>query len=312
MRWLPLSMILALLAACGVPPTEAERLDEVRGAFVYGQYHAASRLAVPLALRGYSSGNALLAQAQQRPGAQPMSPQQQAEVECMGRVLLAYGAVAANKNTVALAEADLAHERGCDPLLTGIATSLRGVTYSRLDMPQLAVAESQRGAQQLAGIVAPGEQDALGKMLMLHVVLAYSHMHDGRPELAGVHVESLGLLLNTPWLNELFDIGLTGREQGAQPALVRLKRLGDNPDVPPGVRALLAQSVAAVEADYGSVESPMFMPRLFAGVLWELLAERGPDAMRELLQVLRAGAVGIDEAAGWWDRIVGWGLGLLK
>ena len=311
MRWIPLTIALVLLAGCGAPPTEAERLQEIRGAFAYSQYHAASRVGVPLALRGYVTGDALLAKAQRRPVSQPPTPVELMKLECMGRVLLAYGAVAGNKNTVALAETDIAAQRGCDPLLTAMAVSLRGVTYSRLELPQLASAESQRGVQQLAGFDPSAQADALGEMVMLHVVLAYALMQDGHPELAGVHIEAVGLLLKAPWLNELYDIGMAGKIQGPQEVMVRLKRLRNNPDVPASVRVELAEIIASVEADYGSVESRLFLPRLFAGVLWELLAERGPEAMRNLLRTVNTGGVGIDQAAGWWDRTVAWARGLL-
>lgn len=297
-------LLIAALAACS-SKSENEQLLELRDGLAYTQYRRLSESGLPGAIGAYRKG-------MEWSGKAPPVAFDEADY-CAMHVLLAYGALVADKSTIALAESDIVEARNCGSFDRVAANSLRSVVFQRLEWPQLAQAESDKvwTAPQ-----APGaDQPPVAHVITLHAALTYLAVSEKRWDRAQVHIDALGQLLKQPWMSELPRAGLAFQEGRTRDGLVTLKRMSQDPSAPEPVRKELARFIAKVEAKGGDVDSFVFMPRLIAVLTWEAVKQEGPDVLRTttrfaeeqawkpLNDSVKDGAGKAREVAGgWWDK----------
>ncbi|NZA26510.1 hypothetical protein H0E84_08935 [Luteimonas sp. SJ-92] len=300
-----LLILLTVLSACGGKKTESERLAELRDGIVYTRYRQASEATLPGAVVAYQKG----AEWSGRTSPRDIT---QADL-CSMRVLLAYGALISDKNTLAIAETDIVDAGLCSEFDRTAATSLRAVAFQRLEWPGLAKQESARiraAPQQPKDDLAPVE-----RLIVLHMALGYAAVRDGNWNRAQLHFDALGALLQHPWLGDLPRAGFAFHEGRTQDGLITLKRMSRDPNVPEPVREVLSTRIARIEAKVGDVDSAAFMPRLIAAATWEVVKSEGPAALaiaarlvedqawQPLGQSLRNGSDQARTFAGrWWAK----------
>lgn len=300
-------LLIAALAACS-DKSENEQLLELRDSLAYTQYRQLSDHGLPGAIGAYRKG-------MEWSGKQP--PVEFGEADyCAMHVLLAYGALVADKSTIALAESDIVEARGCGAFDRVAANSLRSVVFQRLEWPQLAQAESDK---VWAAPQSPGaEQPPVAHVITLHAALTYLAVSEKRWDRAQVHIDALGQLLKQPWMSDLPRAGLAFQEGRTRDGLVALKRMSRDPSAPEPVRQELARFIAKVEAKGGDVDSFAFMPRLIAVLTWEAVKDQGPEvlstttrfaeeqAWKPLNDTVKQGAgKARDVAGGLWDKARG-------
>lgn len=282
-------LLTVALAACG-NKSETEQLAELRGGIAYTQYRRLSENGLPGGLAAYqkglqwtgenwaSNGRTLNNEASKSPVADlPKGDFSQAEL-CVVHVLLAYGALIANKNTLALAESDIVEAQSCGAFDRAAATSLRAVVFQREQWPGLARLEGEKAwalPTQAGEDLPPAEH-----VMVLHAALAYFAASEQEWERAQLHFDALGQLAGQPWFAQLPPAGIAFRQGRTRDGLIALKKLSVDPSAPADVRKELVALIAKVEAKGGDVDSAVFMPRLVATLSWELIASEGPQLLR--------------------------------
>ncbi len=304
-------LALALLLGACAEKSEAEQLAELRDSLTYSQYRRLSEQGLPGALAAYSAGVRWSEQSRTVPPGK--LPELTDAHLCVLHLMLAYGALSADKTTLALAETDIVEAQQCQAFDDLAAASLRSVVYHRLQWAQLAQAESERvwAAPRVAG----AERGPAEQMIALHLGLGYLAITEKRWDRAQVHIDALARQFDLPWLSELGQVGGALHEGRPKDALVGLKRLSEDPTVPPELRTELLGFIAQVEAKGGDVDSFAFMPRLFVVLTWDAVRDYGPDLLRwgvgfadyegkrQLAQSLEQSQAKAREAANsWWQQ----------
>lgn len=308
-RPLALAALALALTACGAK-SETEQLADLLDGLTYTNYRRVSENGLPAALEAYRFGAQLSGRAGMAPSDLPkLGP---ADL-CIAHLLLAYGALGADKTTIAVAETDIVEAQDCAAFDDLAAASLRSVAFQRLQWPQLAQAESEK-VWRAQGDTA-FEKGPAGQMLALHLGLGYLAVSEKRWDRAQIHADALGQMLRAPWLGKIAGAGVAVQEGRTRDALVALKRLSEDTSVPADLRKELSGFIAQAEAKGGDVDSFAFMPRLLTVLAWDAVQAHGPEAMRAATrfadeQALKpmgeslqkgVGQAG-DVAGGWWRK----------
>lgn len=298
-------VLITALSACGAK-SETEQLAELRDGLIYSQYRRASQTGMPTAIDAYRKG------AQWTGAGAP--PEFTNKDHCTMHVLLAYGALIADKSTISLAESDIVESAGCDEFNRVAADSLRAVIFRRNEWPQLAKAESDK-VWSTPTMPADTSQP-IASVMILHVTLAYLAVSEERWDLAQLHIDALALLLKQPWMSDLPRAGIAFQEGRNGDALIALKHMSEDPTAPPAVRAEVERFIAQIEGKAGLVDSFAFMPKLVAVLTWEAIKQHGPEvikttarfaehqAWKPLNDSVKDGAGKAREVAGsWWNKV---------
>ncbi|MEH6422066.1 hypothetical protein [Pseudomonas sp. CGJS7] len=302
------------LAACG-GKSETEQLAAMREGLVYTQYRNVSENALLEGLAAYRKGLQWTGEnwaGGKLPADLPKGELSKADL-CVTHVLLAYGALIADKRSIALAESDIVDAQQCNTFDRAAASSLRSVVFQREQWPGLAKQESDKAwaLPNQAGETQPPVEH----VIVMHVALAYFAASEQEWERAQVHFDALAQLLKQPWFSQLPAAGIAFKEGRTQDGLVALKKLSRDPSAPEAVRKELVAFIAKVEAKGGDVDSMVFMPRLVAVLGWEAIQAEGPQLLRTVTgfaedQAWAAAGGSVKEgadkaqkaAAGWWQK----------
>lgn len=152
------------------------------------------------------------------------------------------------------------------------------MAFERKHWPQLA----QRSSDSLWKHDA-NPDDTLTTLLMLHVVMAYAAIQDKRWDAAVLHADAIGLAVRAPWLGELARVGQDFAEHRLLEGLRRLKRLSENPNVPPDVRAELQALITRIEAESGDLDSSWVIARILTRFMWQAIEQNAAPATRDLM-----------------------------
>ncbi len=286
-----IALLTLALAACG-SKSETEQLAELRDGITYTQYRRLSENGLPGGLTAYQKGLHWTGEnwASNNPTADlPKGDFSEADL-CVVHVLVAYSALIANKNTIALAESDIVEAQSCGAFDRAAATSLRAVVFQREQWPGLAKLEGEKAWElptQAGEDLPPAEH-----VMVLHAALAYFAASEQEWERAQVHFDALGHLLGQPWFAQIPPVGIAFKEGRTRDGLSAIKKLSVDPSAPAEVRKELVALIAKVEAKGGDVDSAIFMPRLVATLTWEMIAAEGP-------QLLRTATGFAEEQADW-------------
>lgn len=290
-RWL-LVALLATLAGC-TEKTEQQQLDALREGLGYRSYRQFSERGVPLAYEGY-------VRSAQMSGETP--PPLTADDLCAVHTLLSYTALSANKLLPAVVEADLL-ERDCGREGAMIANALRSVAFHRKQWPGLALEASNAAWRD-----APDPDRASALIVALHLLMGYAAVTDQHWDQAQVHIDALGVMLQAPWLGELGQAGLELQQQRYLDGLRRLKRVSENPAVPPVIREELQGIIERIEAETGNLDSRLLLAKVLGKALWQAAREHGSPGLQRLLGFAEtrrwseAAAATTTDVQGWWKR----------
>jgi hypothetical protein len=204
---------------------------------------------------------------------------------CIARILLAYGEMTADKPDFALAETDLIEESTqCNVSEKQIATSLRAVIFHRNEWPGLAQLETEK-VKAMMGKAPSGDMSFQG-MLVANVAFAGLAIRNDNWEAAGIHIESISLMLDEPWIASLSKIGIAFKEKRIEDGLQEMKRLSQDPSVPTEVQTVMQGFIADIEKQHGDVDSPLFMEKLITKVVWETAKSKGSEQWKALTTLL--------------------------
>ena len=259
------------LTACS-KKSETEQLADMRDSFTYSKYMLLSENGLALGLKAYQQGVKLS-------GSEKMPPITQNEV-CLARTLLAYGALVANKNKIALAESDLIDKENCDTFMRGAAGSLRGVIFHREKWPGLAAEETQQSQSLLATV--SNKKTADTQLMALHLALGSNAVMQKDYERAQVHADALALVMEAPWLGKLAQASIHFKEGKVTDGVRDVKRLSEDQSVPPEIRAELAKGIQEIESKTGNVDAPAFMTRVLIRGIWDVATEKSSGALSQV------------------------------
>jgi hypothetical protein len=269
---LPVLMaVCVFLTACS-KKSETEQLTDMRDSFTYSKYALLSENGLALGLKAYQQGVKLS-------GSEQMPAITQNEV-CLARTLLAYGALVANKNKIALAESDLIDKENCDTFMRGAAGSLRGVIFHREKWPGLAAEETQQSQSLLATV--SNKETADTQLMALHLALGSNAVMQKDYERAQVHADALALVMETPWLGKLAQASIHFKEGKVTDGVRDVKRLSEDQSVPPEIRAELAKGIQEIESKTGNVDAPAFMTRVLIRGIWDVATEKSSGALSQV------------------------------
>lgn len=270
-------LLPALIAGCLMfagcsKKSETEQLADMRDSFTYSKYALLSENGLALGLKAYQQGVKIS-------GSEKMPEITQNEV-CIARTLLAYGALVADKNKIALAESDLIDKENCDPFMRGAAGSLRGVIFHREKWPELAAQETKQ-SQTLLGTVSDKET-ADTQLMALHLALGSNAVMQKDYERAQVHADALGLVMEAPWLGKLAKATIHFKEGKVTDGVRDVKRLSEDETVPLEVRTELAKGIKEIESKTGNVDAPAFMGRVLIRGVWDIATEKSSGALSQV------------------------------
>jgi hypothetical protein len=212
-------------------------------------------------------------------GSEQMPEITQNEV-CIARTLLAYGALVADKNKIALAESDLIDKENCDTFMRGAAGSLRGVIFHREKWPELAAQETKQSQTLLATV--SDKETADTQLMALHLALGSNAVMQKDYERAQVHADALALVMEAPWLGKLAQATIHFKEGKVTDGVRDIKRLSEDETVPPQIRSELAKGINEIEAKTGSVDAPAFMGRVLIRGVWDMATEKTSGALSQV------------------------------
>jgi hypothetical protein len=259
------------LTACS-KKSETEQLADMRDSFTYSKYALLSENGLALGLKAYQQGVKMS-------GSEKMPEITKNEV-CIARTLLAYGALVAEKNKIALAESDLIDKENCDVFMRGAAGSLRGVIFHREKWPELAAQETQQSQTLLATV--SDKETADTQLMALHLALGSNAVMQKDYERAQVHADALALVMEAPWLGKLAQATIHFKEGKVTDGVRDVKRLSEDTSVPPEIRAELAKGIQEIEAKTGSVDAPAFMGRVLIRGVWDMATEKSSGALSQV------------------------------
>ena len=263
--------VCLFLTACS-KKSETEQLADMRDSFTYSKYALLSENGLALGLKAYQQGVKIS-------GSEQMPEITQNEV-CIARTLLAYGALVADKNKIALAESDLIDKENCDTFMRGAAGSLRGVIFHREKWPELAAQETKQSQTLLATV--SDKETADTQLMALHLALGSNAVMQKDYERAQVHADALALVMESPWLGKLAQATIHFKEGKVTDGVRDVKRLSEDETVPLEVRTELAKGIKEIESKTGSVDAPAFMGRVLIRGVWDMAMEKSSGALSQV------------------------------
>jgi hypothetical protein len=252
--------------------SETEQLADMRDSFTYSKYALLSENGLALGLKAYQQG-VKISGSEQMPEITPN------EI-CIARTLLAYGALVADKNKIALAESDLIDKENCDVFMRGAAGSLRGIIFHREKWPGLAAEETKKSQSLLATV--SDKESADTQLMALHLALGSNAVMQKDYERAQVHADALALVMETPWLGKLAQATIHFKEGKVTDGVRDVKRLSEDPSVPENIRAELTKGIQEIESKTGSVDAPAFMGRVLIRGVWDIATEKSSGALAQV------------------------------
>lgn len=259
------------LTACS-KKSETEQLADMRDSFTYSKYALLSENGLSLGLKAYQQGVKIS-------GTEKM-PEITKNEGCIARTLLAYGALVADKNKIALAESDLIDKENCDVFMRGAAGSLRGVIFHREKWPGLAATETQQSQTLLASVADKETADT--QLMALHLALGSNAVMQKDYERAQIHADALALVMEAPWLGKLAQATIHFKEGKVTDGVRDVKRLSEDASVPAEIRAELTKGIKEIESKTGSVDAPAFMGRVLIRGVWDIATEKSSGALSQV------------------------------
>lgn len=269
-QWrLALPALVVILMCCSKEKTQRALYEDTVSGLTYRTYKATSATTLGPAVELYNSERADSLAA--------LDP-------AYAHLLLGYGWTVSGKAAMAFAEEDLAAEQG-DATVKFLAQSLRGITMYEQGWDSLAREESQKAKQQ--NLLKPGTE-APYEVSIFYMLMGVAKAYE--QDFAGSKIYWAGFANETGihWPYKLVDAIDDLKHDRLQSALIKLKALSQDPDVPPALRKALGDQIASIEAKAGDVNSRLFWPKLISVVVLDQLKQSSNAQVGEVVRMLEA------------------------
>ncbi len=266
---LVIALAMGASACSRKPQTEAEQYAELRGSFKYRTYQALSRTALPLAISAYNEQIA----------AEGIADAEKLD-EGLARVLLAFVWTTSLKPDLALAETELAMAHLQSPDERFLIHSLTAIALYEKGWSKLAQKESAAGEAVYAD-VAKREQVRLMK-LASYLVMGSLAVYESDFDAAQAWFGGLEVETGFSWPTKCVAIVRDFHGGDIQGGLRKTRALADDDTLPRAVRDSLRDLIEKVEAEHGSIDSSLFMPRLISRIAWQTVVSSTDRAWRRL------------------------------
>ncbi|MBI3230243.1 MAG: hypothetical protein HYZ45_08745 [Burkholderiales bacterium] len=261
-------LLTTLVSACG-EKSEEQQLAEMRSSVVYSQYRLLSENGMRIGLNTLEKS--LILAGEIKPDAGVPHHSFSEEEVCVARLLLAYSAVTAEKNTVALAETDIVSDGKCPQLMKSGAGTIRSVIFQHEKWPNLAASENDKAMKLLPAKI--DGKDSQEKIAVFHILMVISAFKSGDMDRARLHVDAIALMWKKPWISAVALSAIQVKQGNFAEATRSLKRVTEDPSTPPKFREALREHIAVIEAKTGNVDSTGFAAKLLALMVWEALKQ---------------------------------------
>jgi hypothetical protein len=252
-------------SACSGEKTQEELYEDATSGVRFKTYKTASGAALGPAVRLYNS--------QKADSLPPVDP-------AYAHLLLGYGWTVSGKPTLAFAEADLAEETG-DSTARYLAASLRAIGMYEQGWDTLARHESQRRKLMRK----PGS-DAVYEAAVFYMLMGLMKAYERDFAQSKFFWAGFGNETQIHWPYKLTDAIDDVQQNRLQTALIKLKALSQDPDVPPALQQALAEQITLIETKAGDVNSRLFWPRLISALVLEQLRKSSNAQLASVVQMV--------------------------
>ena len=251
------------LLNCGGKKTERELYEEVRSSFKYKTYKAVSeKLTYDLV-------------------ALPNLPvEANKENEMIMRLLLGYSWGITKKDAFAFAESDIVSEKSTISSEKFLAHSINSIVMYENGWTELAKEESILAN----GAVNQNPEDSSVKLqaAVFHLIMGSLTLKDKNYTAARFHFAGFGQVTGINWPYQIVDAIADIEAGDIQKGLQKIKRISQDPSVPPEIRLILSDAITEVEKNTGgNVDSKLFWPKAIAGILLDQLQKSSIQEIKD-------------------------------
>ncbi len=253
-----------LLLSCSKPSTEHDRLHKITSSITYKSYYTLSKGLVPL-IHSQASNVADISRVKKDDL----------------RLLLAYSWATSQKNIPALAETAL--------ILDSTESSVSHKSLAHLVRSMVCInlnlMETSNHEFSLSNITINNDSPEYSQkyeQIMFHMIISIACIYNEKYDIAQYHLFLLSKITDINWPYLLMDGIIDIKKGNVQDGLVKLKKLQDDPKLPPEIRDLLAENIAKIEKKTGPVESNLFWLRAIGSVLYTELKNTGSSGLKDI------------------------------
>ncbi len=264
------ALMLAVLFVLGGPlackkKTEREQYEELKGSFKYRTYRALSEKMIPRAVKTYND--------QRLKDQQPLD-------EDVVRLLLAYGWAVTQRSAFAVAEGSLVMEKSRTPEMRFLGQAVLAVALYENGWKDLGYEEAQKSHALLNQ--SPSLKDTEMMVMTFHLLMASLSVYQDNPRAARFHFAGFSNITRIHWPYQVFDALVDIKQKDIRGGLVKLKKMTEDPTVPPEVQTVIREGIVKVEKDFGPVDSRLFWPRAVSAILFRQLKDAGSASVQKL------------------------------
>lgn len=259
-----------LISACGKEKTEQEKYRDLQTSLKYKAYKAITSNVLPPALKLYNQ-------------------QRQASLtkvdEGLVRLLLGYAWVISQKPALAMVEGKLVTVSDTDAEI-----------YRLLGHSVIAIAMYEKGWEQIARIESSKAVDILKKefgrknaretLMVAHLLLGTVSIYEKNYKAARFYFAGFSAVARIDWPYTVVDALADIAEGQVQQGLTKMKKMTRDKSLPAEVRKAIAEGIAKIENDAGSVNSRLFWPRLISRLAYKELKSATNPATNSLMKVV--------------------------
>jgi hypothetical protein len=259
-----ITLVLLLAAGCGGKKTERELYEEVRSSIKYRTYKAVS---------SKLSYDMISVKAVNVPA------QVNKENELFMRLLLGYSWAVTKKDAFAFAESDIVSDRSTVPSEKFLAHSINAIVMYENGWQELAKEES--GLANGALNKSPDNQNVKLQAAVFHLIMGTLCIKDQNYAAARFHFAGFGTATDIHWPYQIVDAMADIQGGDVQKGLQKIKRMSQDPAVPPEIRLILADAISEIEKNTGGdVDSSLFWPKAVAGILLDQLKKSSVEEIK--------------------------------
>jgi hypothetical protein len=258
-------VFLLYFSACSHEKTQRELYEDETSGLTFRAYKTASSTAVGPAVKLYNS--------QRTDSLPPVDP-------AYVHLLLGYGWTVSGKPAMAFAEADLTQEEG-DTTAQYLARSLRSIAMYEQGWDSLAHDE----AKESKTLLKPSA-NASYELATFYVIMGIAQAYDKDFAQSKFYWAGFANETGIHWPYKLTDAIDDLQQNRLQSALIKLKTLSQDPDVPPALQTALAEQIKIIEEKAGDVNSKLFWPRLISALVLEQLKKSSNSELGHVVQMV--------------------------
>jgi hypothetical protein len=204
------------------------------------------------------------------------------------RLLLGYYWAVSGNTTFAFAEGNITKDFSKDENYVSLSHMLIAVGMYEKGWKNIAKIESEKGIAILNK--SPNGKYSKIELTGFHFILGSLSIYEKNYDAARFHFAGFASLTGFNWTYTLVDAMGDVDKGNIKTGLQKIKKLGDDPSVPEGIRSTLKTTIAEVEKTTGSVDSALFWPRAVSEILYNQLktvSKNGIGAFFDLIETVK-------------------------